>query len=247
MRGCVVNVKGLTILICLSLGNIVLAQSGDEEFDHQTPEQVEKARQEIQRQFADAINPEKISEKEKAKILNQYQYLDPKNEVPKDLLQSTILYFDLNKDKFANHEYVSVINYGARSDQYRFFLINLVNGMVEKFHTTHGWGSDEDDDGYATSFSDVNNSGKSSVGFARTAEVYSGKFSRAIRLDGLSASNANIRLRAIVIHGWDYVHEKFEVPKRSWGCPALDWAIKDSVIDKIQGESLINMGFAVKN
>ena len=228
-------------------GSPSLAQSADENFDHQTAEEVERASKEIQRQFADAKNPDSISLRLKRKILSQYQHLDPKNDVPKDLLENTILYFDLNKEKFDNHNYFSVVNYAARSDQYRFFVINLISGAVEKFRTAHGLGSDENDDGYATIFGNVNNSGKSSVGFARTAEVYSGRFNRAIRIDGLSPTNSNIRLRAIVVHGWDNVHERAEIQGRSRGCPALDWTVKDGVIDKIQGESLLNMGFSILN
>lgn len=224
-----------------------MARSADENFDHQTAEEVERARKEIQQEFADAKNPDSITVREKKKILNQYQHLDPKGEVPKDLLENTILYFDLNKDKFTNHTFFTVINYAARSDEYRFFVINLTSGEVEKFHTAHGFGSDEDGDGFATKFGNVNNSGKSSLGFARTAEVYSGRFNRAVRIDGLSPTNSNIRLRAVVVHGWDNVHERTEIQGRSRGCPALDWSVKDGVIDKIQGESLINMGFSTKN
>ncbi len=233
--------------LLLFLGSPSLAQSADENFDHQTAEEVERARKEIEREFADAKSPDSISVREKKKILNQYQHLDPKGEVPKDLLETTTLYFELNKDKFANHSFFTVINYAARSDEYRFFVINLTNGAVEKFHTAHGLGSDEDGDGFATTFGNVNNSGKSSLGFARTAEVYSGRFNRAVRIDGLSPTNSNIRLRAVVVHGWDNVHERAEIQGRSRGCPALDWSVKDGVIDKIQGESLINMGFSIKN
>ena len=238
---------GLVILLSLIVGPFSLASfSEDEIFDYQSPEEVEAARLQIQREFSDAILPSSLSPKEKMIILNQYQHLDPNNEVPQDLLEPAVLYFDLNKNKFPNQNYLAVINYASRSDQFRFFVVNLISGNVDKYHTAHGRGSDPDDDGYATSFGNVNNSGKSSLGFARTGEVYSGKFQRAIRLDGLSLTNSNIRLRAIVVHGSDKVHERTEIQGRSLGCPGLDWHVKDKVIDKIQGGTLINMGYSIK-
>ncbi len=214
-----------------------------ENFDQQSPQEIVDARDKIERDFSDAKSILKLTPKEKLDILNRYQHLDPKKEVPQDLLIEAILYFDLNKNKFENHNFFTVINYKARSDRPRFFVIDLASGVVEKYNTAHGWGSDKDDDGFATSFGNVINSKKSSLGFAKTAEVYYGRFDRSIRIDGLSASNSNVRERAVVIHGSDKVHERPEVQGLSQGCPALDWDVKDGIIDKIQAGSLINMGY----
>lgn len=214
-------------------------------FDLQSPEVIAKAQHQIEQEFSDAKTAESLSDEDKVWILNQYQHLDPQREVPRDLLEATVVYFELNKNKFPNKNYFSVINYKARSNRPRFFVINLASGVVEKYYTTHGWGSDFNGDGFATSFGNVNNSKKSSLGFARTAEVYSGKYKRSLRIDGLSVTNSNLRSRAIVVHGWDNVQEKAEIQGRTQGCPALDWNIKDGVIDKIHGGSLINMGLSV--
>lgn len=223
-----------------------MSTSAFAQYDLQTPEEIAHARDKINRDFARVLQPSTLSESQKFKILQNYQHLDPKKEVPRDLLEATIIYFDLNKAKFENKNYFTVINYTSRSDNYRFFVIDLNSGVVEKYHTAHGWGSDKDMDGFANSFGNVEGSRKSSLGFAKSGEVYSGKFQRSLRLDGLSISNSNLRSRAIVVHGWDGIHERNEIPGVTQGCPALDWTVKDAIIDKIQSGSLINMGYSIQ-
>jgi hypothetical protein len=214
--------------------------------DAQSAEEVQIAREQIAKEFADAIQPREVSAFQASAILKNYNYLDPKHEVPSDLLAKAVVYFDANKSKFKNKNYMTVVDFKPRSDQYRFFLIDLKTGEVEKFHTTHGVGSvvSGADEGYATSFGNVINSGKSSLGFVRTAEVYTGTFRRALRLDGLSSTNSNIRERAIVFHGWDGVKEQNQIQGLTAGCIALDWVVKDAVLDKIKNGSLMLVGVA---
>lgn len=217
-----------------------------EGFDKQSPEEIEKARQEIEALFATAIQPKALSQTDKDQILKKYQHLDSKKEVPTDLLEEAVLYFDKNIDKFPNKSYIVVIDFKPRSDKQRFFVIDMSSGTVEKFRVTHGRGSDKNRDGYAEKFLNVVNSGASSVGFIRTAEVYSGKFKRSVRLDGLSTTNSKVRERAIVLHGWDNAHEKPVIQGWSWGCPALDWSVKDGVIDKVKEGALMYIGVSKK-
>ena len=84
----------------------------------------------------------------------------------------------------------------------------------------------------------------SSVGAIRTGEIYSGNFGRSMRLDGLVDTNSNVRRRAIVMHGSDYVHQEPVKQGRSYGCLALDWDIKDDLITKIKDGSLIYVGLS---
>jgi hypothetical protein len=212
-----------------------------EGWDVQSPQEIEKARLQIQKLFGDQ-KPRTLSASERQEILDRYGYLDPKHEVPTDLLRKTVLYFDANRSKLPNQNYITIVDFKPRSDRYRFFLIDMKTGAVERYHTTHGIHSDLDNDGYAESFGNVINSGKSSLGFVRTAEVYEGHYKRAVRLDGLSSTNSNIRARAIVLHGWDGVHEANVIQGLSWGCITLDWAVKDSVIDKVKEGSLMYVG-----
>ena len=89
-------------------------------------------------------------------------------------------------------------------------------------------------------FSNKSESHKSSLGFFKTAETYSGKHGYSLRLDGLEKGiNDHARTRAIVIHGADYVSQKF-IQKygrlgRSWGCPALPVEVSKKIIETISG------------
>jgi hypothetical protein len=213
-------------------------------YDYQTPEEIAAAKRRIQQIFRDAINPKNLTEAEKKKILDKYKHLDAKKEINTKLLEDAILYFEANKSKFSNQGHMGIIDFKIRSDKQRFFVVDIVSGKVQKFYTAHGMGSDRNDDGYAEKFSNVPNSWTSSLGFARTGEVYSGKFKRSLRLDGLSTTNSKIRERAIVVHGWDWVVENPVIQGLSLGCPALDWKVKDSVIDKIKEGALLYFGLS---
>lgn len=213
-----------------------------EGFDRQTPEEIEQARQVIARDFAGAISPFNMDKSTEDEILARYNYLDPSHEVPTDLLKTAVLYYDANLERFPNKAFITIVDFSPRSDKKRLFLIDMATGAVESYHTTHGIGSDKNKDGYAERFGNVINSGASSLGFVRTGEVYTGKFKRSLRLDGLSSTNSNIRARAIVYHGWDKVKEANQIQGLSWGCFTMDWALKDAVIDKIRDGSLFYAG-----
>lgn len=236
----------LCILVGCSLGTSALAQTHEtplrEGFDVQSPEEIRRAHLQIEKDFAHAREPQIFSETEKLKILAGYSYLDPQHLVPTDLLQNAVIYFDANKASFLNQGYITIVDFKPRSDKYRFFLVNLSDGSVERYHTTHGTGSDPQKNGFAEIFGNVINSGKSSLGFIRTAEVYTGRFKRSVRLDGLSKTNSNLRDRAVIVHGWDNVHEANVIEGLSWGCITLDWKLKDAVIDKIKEGSLMYAG-----
>lgn len=210
--------------------------------DVQSAEEIARAREAVKHDFGDAVLPASLTPAEKEKILRRYAHLDPAHDVPKGLLETAVLYFDQNKAGFPNQTHITVVDLGQRSDRHRFFLIRMSDGAVEKYHTTHGLYSDVDDDYLAETFGNVSGSGKSSLGYVRVAEVYSGAYQRSIRLDGLSDTNSNIRERAIVFHGWDKVHEANVKQGLSWGCITLDWAVKDGVLDKIKEGSFMYVG-----
>lgn len=64
----------------------------------------------------------------------------------------------------------------------------------------------------------------SSVGLVLVAERYVGRYGVAYRLDGLDASNSNLRSRCVVLHGWRYT-TSFPIwpiaTVGSFGCPVL--------------------------
>jgi hypothetical protein len=179
------------------------------------------------------------TESEKSAVLAGYDHLDPNHIVPTQAMQDALLYFTKNKSKFANQNYISVINFGQSSKEKRFYIINLQSGAVWAIHTAHGKGSDANHDGYAEKFSNVSGSNASSLGAYRAAETYSGSHGLSLRLDGLSDTNSNARNRAVVIHGADYVQESNVIQGRSWGCPAVAMENRDAVVKYLKGGSLI--------
>ena len=240
------SVRSLALTSVVVFLFLPLAAFALDGIDAQSAAEVQAAREQIAKEFGNAIQPGEVSAFQASSILKNYNYLDPKHEIPNDLLEKAVVYFDANKAKFKNQNFITVVDFKPRSDQFRFFLIDLKTGEVEKFHTTHGAGSvsSGSDEGYATSFGNVIDSGKSSLGFVRTAEVYTGTYHRALRLDGISSTNSNLRERAIVFHGWDGVKEQNQIQGLTLGCIALDWVIKDAVLDKIKNGSLMLVGVA---
>ncbi len=180
-----------------------------------------------------------ISKPAASKILAKYQHLDPNHIVPTPLLETTVIYIDANQSKFANKNYIVVLDFSKSSNAKRFFVINLKSGVVSSYYVAHGSGSDANHDGIAETFSNSSGSNASSVGFYRTAETYTGKHGYSLRMDGLSTTNSNARSRAIVIHGATYVKNAPQIQGRSWGCFAFPMEQRTAMIDMLKGGTLI--------
>ena len=177
-------------------------------------------------------------------VLGKYKHLDPNHKISAELLEAAVLYYDANLANITNQDYLAIIDFSKKSSVGRFFIIAMKSGDVWSIHTAHGSGSDNDNDGYAEKFSNVSGSNASSLGFYRTAETYEGSHGNSMRLDGLSLTNSNARERAIVLHGASYVQEASVIQGRSWGCPAVADHLKDQVIDKLKGGSIIYAGLS---
>ncbi|MGZ3770917.1 MAG: murein L,D-transpeptidase catalytic domain family protein [Bdellovibrio sp.] len=184
--------------------------------------------------------PADISEREK--ILKLYDYVDPTHIVPDKHLEEALIYYHQNKVKLKNPSFLSVIDFGQSSAKSRFYIINMTTGSVWNIHVAHGKGSDSNHDGYAEKFSNVSGSNASSLGFYLTAETYEGNNGYSLRLDGLSSTNSNVRARAVVIHGANYVQDVNVIQGRTWGCPAVSMANRTKVINLLKGGSLIYAG-----
>ena len=184
-----------------------------------------------------------LSSQAVSSVLSKYQHLDPNHVVPTALLEKALTYFDQNKSRFANQNYIAVCDFAKNSKNNRFYIINMKTGAVDSLKVAHGKGSDSNNDGLATTFSNTSGSGMSSVGYYRTDSTYTGKHGRSLRIDGLSTTNSKVRSRAIVIHGASYVEESYIRAQgragRSLGCFAFGDSIKDKVIDKLKGGALL--------
>lgn len=172
-------------------------------------------------------------------ILKKYAHLDPKNLIPRSLLNPAILYFERNASKILNKNYLTIIDFAQSSTQRRMFIVTIATGDVWAQPVSHGRGSDINHDGYAEKFSNVEGSHTSSLGFYLTAETYQGSHGYSLRLDGLSPTNSRARERAIVIHGARYVQDREVIQGRSWGCPAVANAYRNRVINMLKNGSLI--------
>ncbi len=213
------------------------APSGPDEVITQEGEEAVPLTAEEEAELAEFTNPDELDEK--SDPLADIQGLDPKGVVPKALLKKAVAYFEANKSRLKNQNYLTVVDFSKPSSQRRLFIVNMKSGSVLALHVAHGEGSDRDDDAYAERFSNVEGSNASSLGFYKTAETYQGKNGYSLRLDGLSSSNSNARMRAVVVHGSDYVKDKDKKQGRSWGCPAVSHEYRDKVINMIKNGSLI--------
>ena len=143
---------------------------------------------------------------------------------------------------FKVKDQITIIDYSRPSGEERLYIIDLKNKkLLYKSLVAHGMNSGE---AVATSFSNMENSYKSCLGFHVAAETYFGKHGFSLRLDGLEPGiNDNARSRAIVIHGAAYVStaylEKHGRLGRSWGCPALPLDSYEEIIKAISPGSCI--------
>lgn len=99
--------------------------------------------------------------------------------------------------------YYTVIDYEPSSADERLWLLDFTDGsVVDRLHVAHGSGSDANDDGLATTFSNTSASNQSSLGMMQAAETYTGTYGYSMRLDGLETGiNDNVRDRTIIFAG----------------------------------------------
>jgi hypothetical protein len=188
-----------------------------------------------------------LSASDRARIVHDYDLLDPDDQIPRGLLEDAIVYFDVNAALIPKTDHFVVVDLSRYSGEDRFWLVDLTTGAVENHKVAHGDGSDPDNDGYATLFGNVEGSHMSSLGFALTGEIYDGTHPHSMRLDGLTRdgspngmANTNMRERLIVVHEASYVDDDDPTQQgRSNGCLALDPDIEADLVDLIHDGSLI--------
>ncbi|HXS36620.1 MAG TPA: murein L,D-transpeptidase catalytic domain family protein [Flavipsychrobacter sp.] len=139
----------------------------------------------------------------------------------------------LNTDK----DILTICDFTLSSTQNRIWVIDLrQKKVIFNTYVAHGQGSGDE---YATSFSNDENSHKSSLGFYVTSNTYIGEHGTSLHLNGMDMGfNDAAYDRGIVVHGADYVCSKFidynQRLGRSWGCPAVPSKISDALIETIK-------------
>jgi len=152
--------------------------------------------------------------------------LDPSGMVRKDLMDRAMAALDIHHQRIPLRDRMYLVDFQKFSGEQRLYEVDLVNGQVAAFRTTHGRGSDPAHSGYARDFGNTPDSFKSSLGSYATAGASWGvQQGPNVLLDGLEYSNDRARERAIIVHGADYADPDFLAREgklgRSYGCFSL--------------------------
>jgi hypothetical protein len=142
----------------------------------------------------------------------------------------------------ARPQRLAVIDYSRASTEPRLWVFDLDRRrLLFSERVAHGRNSG---DNYAVKFSNRESSLASSLGLFRTLDTYDGDNGYSLRMEGLEPGiNSNAYDRAIVIHGADYVSDKFvrKVGRigRSHGCPAVRRQVATPLIDSLKGGNYV--------
>jgi L,D-transpeptidase catalytic domain len=148
----------------------------------------------------------------------------------------------LERGLLAKQNIISVIDFSQSSKNKRLYIIDVENKQIlMNTFVAHGRNSGKE---FATSFSNTMSSLKSSLGFFVTGETYYGEHGLSLRIDGVERGiNDNAGKRAVVIHGADYLGERYLnnnlYSGRSWGCPAVPSKLSGEIIDLIKDGSVV--------
>jgi len=141
--------------------------------------------------------------------------------------------------KLQNPNIVTIADYSQSSNRKRLYVIDLKNKkLLFNTYVAHGRNTGGE---YARSFSNVEGSYKSSLGFYITEHPITGSHTGfSLLIDGVEKGiNDNAVQRAIIIHAAEYATENF-IKKygrlgRSYGCPSVPPEMNKPIIDAIQG------------
>lgn len=153
-------------------------------------------------------------------------------------------YFKIAQKSNWSNPKITIIDYTLPSTEKRLWILDLEKFKV-LFHTfvAHGRNTGEN---IATYFSNDEKSFKSSLGFYVTGNTYIGKHNYSLYLNGLEKGiNDKARQRAVVLHGAEYVSQKYIKMQgrlgRSLGCPAVPVDESKPIIDAIKNGSCLFM------
>lgn len=134
--------------------------------------------------------------------------------------------------KVTNYKYVVMVDYSKSIDEERLYIVNTKTAQIEMTSiVSHGINSGKQ---YATNFSNVNKSKKSSLGAYLTENTYYGHFGYSLYLRGLDKTNSLAKKRKIIFHS-----SKIMQTKWSFGCFSLPEKNTIKIINMIKGGCLV--------
>lgn len=169
-----------------------------------------------------------------------YDSLGLDGRLGRDVFFQAVAGYERIKDH--RKDVLTIIDFSQPSSNERMFIIDMNSlKLLCSSVVSHGRNSGTV---YATDFSNVNGSYKSSLGFYLTGNVYKGRNGYSLALDGLEEGiNDKARERAIVVHGAGYCNPDIVrnggMLGRSLGCPAVPVNMTRKIIDMIKGGSVM--------
>ncbi|QYA24131.1 murein L,D-transpeptidase catalytic domain family protein [Gramella sp. MT6] len=179
------------------------------------------------------------------KVVELYESFSLKNSTMPQLsvFEKAITgYMKLDEAGKISNPLLTVIDFNLSSTKKRMWILNMdTREVIFNTYVAHGQNTGGE---FAESFSNKQNSHKSSLGFYVTGETYYGKNGLSLFIDGMEKGfNSNARERYVVIHGADYAEPTFikRIGRlgRSYGCPAVPNKIAKELINKIKGKSVV--------
>ena len=147
----------------------------------------------------------------------------------------------LQRKQLSNRKILSIADFSQSNRNKRLYIIDLRRKtLLVQTYVSHGKNTGSE---MALSFSNVNNSNKSVLGFLITGQTYMGSNGLSLKFRGMERGiNDMVGPRAIVVHGSKFVNER-ELRARgemvnSLGCPAVPMAQSRQIINLIRGGSL---------
>lgn len=163
----------------------------------------------------------------------------PKEE---SFIQALKGFYLLKEKGLIKKNILTLVDFSLSSNLKRLWVIDLTtNTVLFQSLVAHGRNTGEE---FANSFSNAQQSFKSSLGFYVTGEIYNGKHGMSLRLDGLEKGlNDNARSRGVVMHAANYVSNSFIKNNkrlgRSQGCPAIPEELSKDIINAIKDKSCL--------
>ncbi len=135
------------------------------------------------------------------------------------------------QQKGFSSKYCFLVDMSIHSGRNRFFVYDLERqSVVYSALVAHGSCNERFLD--RGRFSNLSNSGCSSLGKYKVGAFYNGSYGASFRLHGLDKSNSNAFSRGVVIHGYDCVPNEEIYPRvlcNSLGCPMVSYDFFDAI------------------